>query len=563
MIEVKINSLDEALQKSYPPWVRRTIEIPDISIYRAFSDSVEKNKDNIAIDFMGNKITYSSLKEKIDSISVRLGELGITKGDRIAVMLPNIPQYITYFFAIVKLGAIIVQVNPLYTMRELEFEIKDSGANTLIVMDDFIDKALPLYPAKLKRILVVKVQYYLPPVVSQLYTLIKKEHKKIPVADNIYLCKVPKKSKLPSKEADIDPENDPALLQYTGGTTGLPKAAILTHKNLISNAYQIIEYMPDKYKKNISYLSSIPFFHVYGMMTAMLTPLLQGSKIILIPDPRDIKTALKIIDKKRPVAFPGIPTLYHGILTYKDVKKYHIDNVKICISGASPLPVELQRNFESMTGAILVEGYGLSECSPVANVTPLVEDDREKYRRFGSVGLPVSNTYEKIVSTEDGVTEMPFNEPGELIIKGPQVMKGYWNRPDENAKTLVDGWLHTGDIAKMDEDGYVYIVDREKDLIIAGGYNIYPREVEEVIYENPKVSECAVIGVKDEHRGETVKAFIVKKDSSLTDAEIINFCKERLAVYKVPKIIEFRDELPLTLVGKVDKKALRGGDNGK
>uniref|UniRef100_UPI0023F20FC1 long-chain-fatty-acid--CoA ligase n=1 Tax=Ferroplasma acidiphilum TaxID=74969 RepID=UPI0023F20FC1 len=542
---------------------RRTIEIPDISIYRAFSDSVEKNKDNIAIDFMGKKITYSSLKEKIDSISVRLGELGITKGDRIAVMLPNIPQYITYFFAIVKLGAIIVQVNPLYTMRELEFEIKDSGANTLIVMDDFIDKALPLYPAKLKRILVVKVQYYLPPVVSQLYTLIKKEHKKIPVADNIYLCKVPKKSKLPSKEADIDPENDPALLQYTGGTTGMPKAAILTHKNLISNAYQIIEYMPEEYKKNISYLSSIPFFHVYGMMTAMLTPLLQGSKIILIPDPRDIKTALKIIDKKKPVAFPGIPTLYHGILTYKDVKKYHIDNVKICISGASPLPVELQRNFESMTGAILVEGYGLSECSPVANVTPLVEDDREKYRRFGSVGLPVSNTYEKIVSTEDGVTEMPFNEPGELIIKGPQVMKGYWNRPDENAKTLVDGWLHTGDIAKMDEDGYVYIVDREKDLIIAGGYNIYPREVEEVIYENPKVSECAVIGVKDEHRGETVKAFIVKKDSSLTDAEIINFCKERLAVYKVPKIIEFRDELPLTLVGKVDKKALRGGDNGK
>lgn len=563
MIEVKVNSLDEALQKSYPPWVRRTIEIPDISIYRAFSDSVEKNKDNIAIDFMGKKITYSSLKEKIDSISVRLGELGITKGDRIAVMLPNIPQYITYFFAIVKLGAIIVQVNPLYTMRELEFEIKDSGANTLIVMDDFIDKALPLYPAKLKRILVVKVQYYLPPVVSQLYTLIKKEHKKIPVADNIYLCKVPKKSKLPSKEADIDPENDPALLQYTGGTTGMPKAAILTHKNLISNAYQIIEYMPDKYKKNISYLSSIPFFHVYGMMTAMLIPLLQGSKIILIPDPRDIKTALKIIDKKKPVAFPGIPTLYHGILTYKDVKKYHIDNVKICISGASPLPVELQRNFESMTGAILVEGYGLSECSPVANVTPLVEDDREKYRRFGSVGLPVSNTYEKIVSTEDGATEMPFNEPGELIIKGPQVMKGYWNRPDENAKTLVDGWLHTGDIAKMDEDGYVYIVDREKDLIIAGGYNIYPREVEEVIYENPKVSECAVIGVKDEHRGETVKAFIVKKDSSLTDAEIINFCKERLAVYKVPKIIEFRDELPLTLVGKVDKKALRGGDNGK
>ncbi len=558
MHEIKANKLDEALQKSYPPWVKRNINIPDISIYKAFSNSVETYSDNIAIDFMGTKITYQKLKDEIDAISKMLGELGIKKGDRIAVMLPNIPQYITYFFAIVKLGAIVVQVNPLYTARELEFEISDSGSESLVVLDDFIDKALPLYPSKLKRILIVKVQSYLPRVVSQIYTMIKKEHKKIPVGENIYLSRRPKKSDTPSTQASIDPEEDPALLQYTGGTTGLPKAATLTHKNLIANAYQIIEYMPEIYKKNISYLSSIPFFHVYGMMTAMLTPLLQGSKIIIVPDPRDIKTALKIIDKQKPTAFPGIPTLYHGIITYKDVKKYHINNVKICISGASPLPIELQKNFESMTGAILVEGYGLSECSPVANVTPLVEEGREKYRRIGSVGLPVSNTYEKIVSTEDGETEMPFNEPGELIIKGPQVMKGYWNRPDENAKTLIDGWLHTGDIAKMDQDGYVYIVDREKDLIIAGGYNIYPREIEEVIYENPKVSECAVIGVKHEHRGETVKAFIVKKDDSLTEAEIISFCRERLAVYKVPKIIEFRNELPLTLVGKVDKKALRG-----
>ncbi len=556
MIETEENRLDNILKGSYPQWVKRTIEIPDISIYKAFSDSVDKYKNNIAIDFMNKKITYGKLKEEIDSIAIRLSELGIKKGDRIAVMLPNIPQYITYFFAIVKLGAIVVQVNPLYTTRELEFEVNDSGSETIIVMDDFIDKVLPLYPVKLNKILVVKVQHYLPVIISQLYSITKK-HKKIPPADNIYLCKRPVKSELSSNEADIDPENDPALLQYTGGTTGLPKAATLTHKNLISNAYQIIEYLPEEYKKNTSYLSSIPFFHVYGMMTAMLTPLLQGSKIILLPDPRDIKAALKVMDKKKPTAFPGIPTLYHGIITYKDVKKYHINNVKICISGASPLPVELQKNFESMTGAILVEGYGLSECSPVANTTPLAENDRDKYRRIGSVGLPVSNTYEKIVSIEDGITEMPFNEPGELLIKGPQVMKGYWNRPEENKKTLVDGWLHTGDIARMDENGYVYIVDREKDLIIAGGYNIYPREVEEVIYENPKVSECAVIGVNDEHRGETVKAFIVKKDNSLTEDEIINFCRERLAVYKVPKIIEFRNELPLTLVGKVDKKALR------
>ncbi len=557
MIETEENRLDNILKGSYPQWVKRTIEIPDISIYKAFSNSVNKYKNNIAIDFMNKKITYIKLKEEIDSISIMLEGLGIKKGDRIAIMLPNIPQYITYFFAITKLGAIVVQVNPLYTTRELEFEVNDSGSETIIVMDDFIDKALPLYPAKLKKILVVKVQSYLPAVISQLYSIAKKGHKKIPAADNIYLCKRPAKSKLSSNEADIDPGNDPALLQYTGGTTGLPKAATLTHKNLISNAYQTIEYMPEEYKKNISYLSSIPFFHVYGMMTAMLTPLLQGSKIILLPDPRDIKTALKVMDKKKPTAFPGIPTLYHSIITYKDVKKYHINNVKICISGASPLPVELQKNFESMTGAILVEGYGLSECSPVANITPIVNENKDKYRMLGSVGLPVSNTYEKIVSIDDGITEMDFNEPGELLIKGPQVMKGYWNKPEENKKTLINGWLHTGDIAKMDENGYVYIVDREKDLIIAGGYNIYPREVEEVIYENPKVSECAVIGVKDEHRGETVKAFIVKKDNSLTEKEMIDFCKERLAVYKVPKIIEFRNELPLTLVGKVDKKFLR------
>ncbi len=564
MIEITEDKLDEILKKSYPPWVKRNIEIPNISIYAAFSNSAKKYKNNIAIDFMGRKLTYKELKDEIDSISISLRELGISKGDRIAVMMPNIPQYITYFFGIVKLGAIVVQVNPLYTRRELEFEINDSGSEVLIVMEDFIDKALPLYPDKLKKILVVKIQSYLPIIISQLYTLSKiKSHKKLPRADNIYLCKRPKKSKLESKEVDIDPENDPALLQYTGGTTGIPKAATLTHRNLIANAYQIIEYLPEEYKEKISYLSSIPFFHVYGMMTAMLTPLLQGSKIILAPDPRDIKMALKIMDRKKPTAFPGIPTLYHGIITHKDVNKYHINNVRICLSGASPLPVELQKNFESMTGAILVEGYGLSECSPVANVTPLAEKDKEKWRRFGSVGLPVSNTYEKIVSISDGITEMPFGEPGELLIKGPQVMKGYWNRPDENSKTLVDGWLHTGDIAKIDKDGYVYIVDREKDLIIAGGYNIYPREVEEVLYENTKVSECAVIGIKDEHRGETVKAFIVRKDNSLTESEIINFCRERLAVYKVPKIIEFRDELPLTLVGKVDKKALRSDNKGK
>ncbi len=554
--------LEEIWRNHYPQWVRRKVDIPDISIYQVLEEAVKKYSKLTAIDFIGTKISYETLKDMVDSTAYRLSERGIKKGDRVGMMLPNIPQYIIYFFAILKLGGVIVQVNPLYTTRELEFEIKDSGATSLIIMDDFIDKAMPLYPTILGKIFVARVQDYLPPIISKIYSLINiRHHVKIPAAENIYIDKRPGKTNIIQKEVSIDKENDPAIFQYTGGTTGTPKAAVLTHKNLISNAYQIIEWLPPEYRKNISYLSSIPFFHVYGMMTAMLTPLIQGSKIILVPDPRNTKMIISNLEKKKPVAFPGIPSMYHSIINYKSVQKHNLKNVKICISGAASLPAELQKQFENITGSILVEGYGLSECSPVANVTPLVSEDKEKWRKIGSIGLPVPNTYEKIVSIEDGITEMPIGEPGELLIKGPQVMKGYWNREEENKKTLVDGWLHTGDIAKIDGDGYVFLVDRKKDMIIAGGYNIYPREIENVIYEHPKVSQCAVIGVRDEHRGETVKAFIVKKDNSLTEGEIIKFCRERLAVYKIPKIVEFRNELPLTLVGKIDKKLLRGNDS--
>ncbi|MEM0139983.1 MAG: long-chain fatty acid--CoA ligase [Ferroplasma sp.] len=563
MVDADIEEYDSRLQKSYPPWMHRNIDIPNISIYQALEKSVEKYGNQTAFDFMGTKVSYESLKEMVDAISVELAELGVNKGEKVALMLPNIPQYITYFFSILKLGGTVVQVNPLYTTRELEFELLDSGAGMLVTMDDFIDKAIPLYPAKLKKIIAVRIQSYLPPLISNLYTISNwKNHKKIPVTDNIYIAKKPGKISSVPPEANIDPVNDVAIFQYTGGTTGKPKAAMLTHKNLISNAYQIIESLPAEYREKTSYLSAIPFFHVYGMMTAMLTPVIQGSKIILMPDPRNTKMILSTMQKKKPLAFPGIPSMYHSIISYKDIKKYKIDDVRICISGASSLPVELQKEFEDMTGSILVEGYGLSETSPVANVTPLVADERAKYRKIGSVGLPVPNTYEKIVSLEDSKTELAAGQSGELLIKGPQVMKGYWNRPDETDEALEDGWLHTGDIARVDEQGYVYIVDRKKDLIIAGGYNIYPREVEDVIYEHPSVSECAVIGVPDVHRGETVKAFIVKKDESLTEEEIINFCRERLAVYKVPKIVEFKKELPLTLVGKIDKKQLRE-DNKK
>ena len=542
--------------KSYPPGINRHIEIPETGIYQAFSRSAERYSRNVSIDFMGNEISYSELKREIEGASTFLNGLGMRPKERLTIMLPNLPQYIIFFMAAMKLGITVVQMNPLYTTPEIEYELKDSGSQRIVIMAASLEKVLPLRKKLLNTIIVVGVEDYLPPLKSTLFRLVDKDSRKhLPQEPGIIRYRRGH-AETKIEDAKIDPYDDPALLQYTGGTTGVPKAATLTHRNLIANAHQLIEWFPENFKQEISYLASIPYFHVYGMMTAMLTPLLQGSRLIIIPDPRNQKMILKAIRKKKPTAFPGIPTMYHSIINYPDVKKYGIDNIKLCISGAMPLPQELQKKFEDVTGGTLVEGYGLSECSPVTNISPLLPEWKDK-RRPGSIGLPLPGTYEKIVDINDGETELQPGMEGELLIKGPQVMKGYWNRVEENRNVLRDGWLHTGDIARMDVDGYFYIVDRKKDLIIAGGYNIYPREIEEVLYQNPKISECAVIGVPHPHRGETVKAFIVPSDKTLTEDEVKEYCKQKLSVYKIPKIIEFRDSLPLTQVGKIDKKALK------
>lgn len=552
---IEDKNLDRLLEKSYPPGIRRHIDFPDTGIYQEFSRSANNSSSLIAIDFLGNKITYSSLKDKVESAASFLHGLKLHKGEMLAIMLPNLPQYIIFFMASMKLGITVVQMNPLYTSPEIEYELKDSGARTIIVLDTMVSKVAEMQGKLLDNIIEVGVEDYLPAAMAILYKLAKKNKTKKGGFHGIIRYSGREKNNS-IEDVDIDPYNDVALLQYTGGTTGIPKAAALTHRNLIANSYQLIEWFPEQFKKNISYLASIPYFHVYGMMTAMLTPLLQGSTLIIVPDPRDIKMTLKLIKKKKPTAFPGIPTMYHSIINRPDIGKYGINNVKLCISGAMHLPLELQEKFEDLTGGTLVEGYGLSECSPVTNISPLLLEWKDR-RKPGSIGLPLPETYEKIVDIADGKTELLPGQEGELLIKGPQVMKGYWNRPEENKTALTDGWLHTGDIAKMDEDGYFYIVDRKKDMIIAGGYNIYPAEVEEVLYEHPGISDCAVIGVPDEHRGETVKAYIVLADKTLTEEQIKKYCKEKLAVYKVPKIIEFMDKLPVTSVGKIDKKALR------
>ncbi|AGO60230.1 hypothetical protein FACI_IFERC00001G0250 [Ferroplasma acidarmanus Fer1] len=557
---MKEEDLDSLMIKSYPPGIKRHIQIPEIGIYQQFCRSASKYASHVAIDFMGNRISYSRLKQEIESAASFLKGLNLHKGDKLTIMLPNIPQYVIFFFASMKLGISVVQMNPMYMLPEIEYELNDSGSRNIVVMHDMLSKVLPLKEKMLDNIIDVRVEDYLPPVKALLYKAVKKG-KSEKLAAPAGIIPYSGKSRNPAADDEsIDPYNDAALLQYTGGTTGVPKAATLTHRNLLANVNQLIEWFPEDFKESISYLSSIPFFHVYGMMTAMLTPLMQGSTIIPVPDPRDLKMTLNIIKKKKPTAFPGIPTMYHSIINYPDLEKYDISNIKLCISGAMPLPLELQKKFEGKTGGTLVEGYGLSECSPVTNISPLLPEWKNR-RKPGSIGLPLPETYEKIVDIDDGITEVPQGVEGELLIKGPQVMKGYWNRPEENKQILVDGWLHTGDIAKMDSEGYFYIVDRKKDMIIAGGYNIYPEEVEKVLYEHPGVSQCAVVGVPDAHRGETVKAIIVLSDKSVTEDEIKKYCQEKLAKYKVPKIIQFTDSLPLTPVGKIDKKALRHDKN--
>ena len=355
-----------------------------------------------------------------------------------------------------------------------------------------------------------------------------------------------------NKNVEINPKDDVAVFQYTGGTTGLPKAVMLTHYNLVANAYQTVEWVIDASDKDV-FLGVLPYFHVYGMTTSMNAPILLGSKIVLLPDPRDIKRIMKSIEKHKVTIFCGVPTLFNAINNYPGVENYDLSSIKACISGSAPLPIEVKREFERITGGKLIEGYGLSETSPVTHANPLYGVNKE-----GSIGIPFPDTLSVVVDEEGKI--LPPNQVGELAIKGPQVMKGYYKMEDETKKVLINGWLLTGDMAKFDEDGYFYIVDRKKDVIICSGYNIYPREVEEVLYEHEAIVEAAVIGVPDKYRGETVKAFVVLKDEykgKISEEDIINYCRQKLAAYKIPRIVEFRDELPKSAVGKVLRRVLK------
>ena len=503
-----------------------------------------------ALEFLGRSLNYRNLWQQVEAFAKGLQEAGLKPGDRVAIMLPNSPQFVIAFYGTLLAGGVAVNTNPMYTPRELGHQLRDSGARVLVILDLLLPRYQEVKAEAPVEVLVrTGIQDYLPFPKNLLYPLMLKRKGQAPRSLEGTPWRAFLKPGNPQPvPLDLD---DLALLQYTGGTTGVAKGAMLTHRNLSSNALQVRSWIPDFQEGEEVVLGAIPFFHVYGMTVAMNLALLGAAKLVLLPRP-EIKPIVEAIEKHRVTLFPGVPTLYVAFNNFPGIEKRNVKSIRICLSGAAPLPVEVAKRFEEITGARLLEGYGLSEASPVTHSNP-VQGEIKK----GSIGMPLPSVDAKVVDEEG--QEVPIGEVGELVVKGPNIMKGYWNRPEETQKALQDGWLFTGDMARMDQDGYFYIVDRKKDMIIAGGYNIYPREVEEILYQHEAVQEAAVVGVPDPYRGETVAAFIVLKEAyrgKVTEKDIETFCRQNLAAYKVPRIIEFRDSLPKTSVGKILKREL-------
>ncbi len=541
--------------KQYDYWVRPEINYPRRSLYEILRRTAIEIPDKTATVFLGAELTFSEVKEQADKLATALHRLGVKKGDCVGIMLPNCPQYMVTTFALLRLGAIVVNINPLYTPRELAVVANDSGFRLLVTLDLLAPVALAVKAQTgIEKIVITSAPEY-----CALAVPTPQIEGTSLLSDLIASVDAPD---LPRVE--IDAERDVAVLQYTGGTTGVPKGAMLTHYNIFSNVVQSTNWGREYLIRGTeTFLLVIPLYHVYGFTVGMLHGTWLGARQVLIPK-YDVDALLQAIRDYVPTYFPAVPTIYISLLNHPQAQEYGIAKIRIFNSGSAPLPVEVIEQFDRITGGALNEGYGLSEASPVTHSTPYLMPYKP-----GSIGLPVPDTLVKIVDLEAGEREIAVGEEGELCISGPQVMKGYWNRPDETAialRTDADGrtWLHTGDIARMDEDGYFFIMQRKKDMIIVGGFNVYPSEVESVLYAHAAVMEAAVIGVSDSYRGEAVKACVVLKPGASASAEeIIEHCKTELAIYKVPRVVEIRDSLPKTPVGKILHRVLREEEQAK
>lgn len=541
---------------SYPSEIPQSIDYEKKTLQSYLKRAAEEYPDKTAFHFMGKEMNYQAVYEEALKLANQLRKLGIQQGDRVAIMLANTPQAVISYYGALLSGAIVVQTNPLYVEREIEHQMNDSGAKIMICLDLVYPRVAKVKDkTSLTHIIVTGIKDYLPFPKNVIYPVIQKRNTGIKVdlkySDTLLsFTEVIQKGKTAEIELDIDPVKDLALLQYTGGTTGPAKGVMLTHYNLAVNTQQCEEWMYKLKPGEEVIMAALPFFHVYGMTTVMNLAVRMAFKMIIMPkfDPKGI---LKSIDKHKATLYPGAPTMYIGLLNHPDIKKYDLSSIKACMSGSAPLPLEVQTRFEETTKGRLVEGYGLTETSPVATANLLWGK-----RKPGSIGMPWPDTDVKILSAETGEEAAP-NEIGEIMIQGPQVMKGYWNQPEATQASFRGDWFLSGDMGYMDEEGFFYIVDRKKDMIIAGGFNIYPREVEEVLYEHEAVQEACVIGVPDPYRGETVKAFVVLKEGAkATEAQLDEHCRKDLASFKVPKYYEFREELPKTMVGKILRRVL-------
>jgi long-chain acyl-CoA synthetase len=547
---------------SYPPGIPADIPLPSVSLPGLVGEAARRFPNRAALIFavapgVERRWTYEALWRDSGRFASFLVSRGFQKGDRLALYLPNCPQYVLAYLAALRLGLTVVQVSPLYLGQDLVFPLKDSGARGLVTLD-ILSHHLERVRGEvdLPTVVVGTLREVSPwwarPLVDR--TLRRQGQDPSPPRAMPWIPFAEGLRPRPSvPEPDLDPAKDVAVFQYTGGTTGRPKAAMLTHRNLVANALQCRAWFPEGEGQAVRVLAVIPFFHVYGMTVALNYPLSIGATLIVNPQRPEPGLLLKLIDRYRPHQLPGVPAMYNALIHHPDVGRYDLRTIQTCLSGSAPLPVEVAKRFEELTGGHLVEGYGLSEASPVTHANPIQGPVRR-----GSVGLPLPSTQARIVDLEDPARIVPLGETGELSVRGPQVMLGYWNQPEETASVLRDGWLLTGDVARMDAEGYTYIVDRKKDLILVGGFNVYPREVEEVLYQHPGVAEAAVVGVPDPERGEVVKAFVVPKPGvTLTEREMIDFVRERIAHFKAPRTIEFRSSLPKSLVGKVLRRELR------
>ncbi len=548
----------------YEPHVPEHIEYPELVLPDVLERTAQKHAERPAMIFKGARITYGGFNRAVNHFAAALQRLGVHKGNRVAIRLPNCPQFPIAYYATLRSGGIVVACNPTYTAHELTHQLNDSGAQMLVTLSSMYPLIKEIRAeTPLRQIIVAQIKTYFPPLLRLLFTsfLEKKNGHSVDIsadADTHWFTDLLKQPSTKRQPVQMRPE-DIAVLMYTGGTTGVSKGAMLTHRNIFVNAYQCHVWLNAR-EASDTVMVQLPLFHSYGMTTGMNLSVLTAGTMLLVPDPRDSDDVLATIARHRPTLYPGVPAIYNAIVNHPKSTRYDLRSIRLCISGASAMPVEVQDRFQKITGARLVEGYGLSEASPVTHANPLFGENR-----VGTIGLPWPDTEVKIVDAETGQRELPIGEEGELCIRGPQVMQGYWNMPEETAHALRPDprggppWLYTGDIAAMDEEGYFRIVDRKKDIVVgAGGLKIFPREIEEVLYEHPEVLEAAAVGIPVEGKGDRVKLFVVLKPGrTATEEGILEFCAERLAPYKLPKSVEFRASLPKTMLGKPLRRQLR------